>query len=59
MLIVDDSTSVREALTYLLEEEVDIEVVGGAANGQDALGTPSFFSLIYFNGLANARYGWG
>ncbi len=37
VLIVDDSISVREALTCFLKEEVDIEIVGEAANGQEAL----------------------
>jgi response regulator RpfG family c-di-GMP phosphodiesterase len=37
VLIVDDSISIREALICLLEEEVDIEVVGEATNGQEAI----------------------
>jgi len=38
VLIVDDHTIVREGLRTLLAEEAEIEVVGEAANGLEALG---------------------
>lgn len=38
VLIVDDHTIVREGLRILLSEEAEIEVVGEAANGLEALG---------------------
>ncbi|MCA9928747.1 MAG: response regulator, partial [Anaerolineales bacterium] len=37
VMIVDDHAIVREGLTMLLGEEADIEVVGEARNGIDAL----------------------
>jgi two-component system, NarL family, response regulator LiaR len=37
VMIVDDHAIVREGLTMLLSEEADIEVVGEARNGVDAL----------------------
>lgn len=37
VMIVDDHAIVREGLTMLLNEETDIEVVGEARNGVDAL----------------------
>ena len=37
VLIVDDSIDVREGLQALLSEELDIEVVGQAANGDQAV----------------------
>ena len=37
VLIVDDAPAVREALRWLLENEPDIEVIGEASNGFEAL----------------------
>ena len=37
VMIVDDHSIVREGLRMLLSEEADIEVVGEASNGQEAL----------------------
>ena len=37
VMIVDDHAIVREGLTMLLGEEADIDVVGEARNGVDAL----------------------
>jgi DNA-binding NarL/FixJ family response regulator len=37
VLIVDDVAAVREALHLLLSDEPGVEVVGGAADGQEAL----------------------
>jgi DNA-binding NarL/FixJ family response regulator len=37
VLIVDDAPAVREALMWLLENESDLEVVGEAADGPQAL----------------------
>jgi DNA-binding NarL/FixJ family response regulator len=37
VLIVDDAANLRELLTVLLEVEDDFEVVGAAADGQQAL----------------------
>ena len=37
VLIVDDAPAVREALMWLLENESDLEVVGEAADGREAL----------------------
>ena len=37
VLVVDDQTLFREALTALLEVRDEVEVVGGAADGQQAL----------------------
>jgi DNA-binding NarL/FixJ family response regulator len=37
VFVVDDHAVVRDGLRLLLEAEPDIEVIGGAANGMDAL----------------------
>lgn len=37
VLVVDDDTSVREAICGLLQTETDIEVVSQACNGMDAI----------------------
>lgn len=37
LLIVDDHTVIREGLTLLLSPEPDIEVIGTASNGRDAV----------------------
>jgi DNA-binding NarL/FixJ family response regulator len=37
VLLADDHTVVRDGLRYLLEAEPDIEVVGDAANGREAV----------------------
>lgn len=37
VLLADDHTIVRDGLRYLLEAEPDIEVVGDAANGREAV----------------------
>jgi two-component system response regulator NreC len=37
MLLVDDHAVVRSGLRMLLENETDVEIVGEAANGRDAL----------------------
>ena len=37
VLIVDDAPAVREALMWLLENEADLEVVGEAEDGREAL----------------------
>jgi DNA-binding NarL/FixJ family response regulator len=37
VLLVDDHSVVRDGLRFLLEAEGDIEVVGGAANGREAV----------------------
>ncbi|HET9848503.1 MAG TPA: response regulator transcription factor [Candidatus Dormibacteraeota bacterium] len=38
MLIVDDHTVVRQGLRFLLQQEPDIEIVGEAADGSQAIG---------------------
>ncbi len=37
VLLVDDQTLVRQGIRLLLEIEPDIQVVGQAANGQEAI----------------------
>jgi LuxR family transcriptional regulator, maltose regulon positive regulatory protein len=37
VLIVDDHAVVRQALAMMLDQEADIEVVGEAGNGQEAV----------------------
>ena len=37
VLLVDDHAIVRDGLRFLLEANADFEVVGGAANGRDAV----------------------
>src|SRR5207245_6447097 len=37
VLIVDDHTVVRQGLRFLLQQESDIEVVGEAADGNEAI----------------------
>ena len=37
VLIVDDSPVVKELLTYILGSDADIEVIGTAGNGEEAL----------------------
>ena len=36
ILVADDSTTVREYLTFLLEQDPALEVVGAARDGLDA-----------------------
>lgn len=37
VLVVDDSTFMRNTITALLEQDSDIKIVGTARNGQEAL----------------------
>ena len=37
VLVVDDSPAVRELLIYILDEDLEIKVIGTAANGNDAI----------------------
>ena len=37
VLVVDDSSSVREVIGCLLEESADIRIIGSAANGREAI----------------------
>ena len=37
VLVVDDSTFMRNTITSLLEQDSDIKIVGTARNGQEAL----------------------
>lgn len=37
ILIVDDAQSVRESLSWLIEDEPGLTVVGSASNGSDAI----------------------
>ena len=37
VLVVDDSTFMRNTITSLLEQDSEIKVVGTARNGQEAL----------------------
>ncbi len=53
VLIVDDSASVREALRFAFEGESDMEVIGEASSGADALRlaalcTPDIILLDYW-----------
>jgi two-component system chemotaxis response regulator CheB len=41
VLVVDDSPTVRELLTYLFASDPDFQVVGTAANGEDAVAAVS------------------
>ncbi len=43
VLIVDDHTIIRQALRQLLETEAEIEVVGDAANGREAIASAEKF----------------
>jgi DNA-binding NarL/FixJ family response regulator len=37
ILLVDDAQSVRESLSWLIENESDLTVIGSASNGEDGL----------------------
>jgi two-component system chemotaxis response regulator CheB len=37
VLVVDDSSAIRDVISHVLEEDVDIRVIGSAANGREAV----------------------
>ncbi len=47
VLVVDDHPVVRQGLVAMLEEAADINVVGQACNGREALG--DFWQRVYPN----------
>ena len=59
ILIVDDQALFREGLHTLLSVQPDFDVIGEAANGEEAMRLAvQFQPAVSLNGLANASNGW-
>jgi DNA-binding NarL/FixJ family response regulator len=61
VMIVDDDTLVRQLLTQILTAYPDIEVVGQAATGDEAISSVERFQpniVICYYGYSDAQNGW-
>ena len=59
ILIVDDHTLFREGVRAILKAVADIEIIGEAATGEEAIDKVSALTPdIILYGYSNARYEW-